>query len=58
MTSSCVAAEDKALLERLADKSISLDPAARGAHQGRRITLEMRRIMADLVAEAEKAGEP
>jgi phenylpropionate dioxygenase-like ring-hydroxylating dioxygenase large terminal subunit len=53
-----VAAEDKALLERMTDKSISLDPVREVHTKADRITLEMRRIMADLVAEAEKASEP
>jgi phenylpropionate dioxygenase-like ring-hydroxylating dioxygenase large terminal subunit len=44
-----VAAEDKALLERLPDKSISLDPQREVHTKADRITLEMRRIMADFV---------
>jgi phenylpropionate dioxygenase-like ring-hydroxylating dioxygenase large terminal subunit len=44
-----VAAEDRALLERLADKSIPLDTQREVHTRADRITLEMRRIMADLV---------
>jgi vanillate O-demethylase monooxygenase subunit len=44
-----VAAEDKLTLERFPDKSISLDPQREVHTRADRITLEMRRIMADLV---------
>jgi vanillate O-demethylase monooxygenase subunit len=44
-----VAAEDKALVEQMVDKSISLDVTREVHTKADRITLEMRRIMADLV---------
>jgi phenylpropionate dioxygenase-like ring-hydroxylating dioxygenase large terminal subunit len=47
-----VAMEDKALLERMTDKSIPLDPQQEVHTKADRITLEMRRIMADLVSAA------
>ena len=45
-----VAAEDQALVERLVDKSIPLDLQAEVHTRADRITVEMRRILGDLVA--------
>jgi len=47
-----VATEDKTLLERIADKSIPLDLQAEVHTRADRITVEMRRVLADLVAAA------
>ena len=47
-----VAAEDRALLERMRDKSIPLDPQREVHTRADRITLEMRRVMADFVTAA------
>ncbi|MBI5087709.1 MAG: aromatic ring-hydroxylating dioxygenase subunit alpha [Actinobacteria bacterium] len=52
-----VAAEDKALVEQIADKSISLDVTREVHTRADRITLEMRRIMADLVDHVAARGE-
>jgi Vanillate O-demethylase oxygenase C-terminal domain len=47
-----VSEEDRVLLERIADKSIPLDLLAEVHTRADRITVEMRRVLADLVAEA------
>lgn len=44
-----VAAEDKALLERMHRKAVPLNPSAEYHSRADRITLEMRRVLADLV---------
>ena len=46
-----VAAEDRALLERMHAKAVPLDATAEYHSRADRITLEMRRTLADLVAE-------
>ena len=45
-----VAGEDKAMLEQFRSKAVPLDPTAEIHTKADRITLEMRRIMAELVA--------
>ena len=45
-----VAAEDQALVERLVDKSIPLDLQREVHTRADRVTVEMRRILGDLVA--------
>jgi hypothetical protein len=50
-----VANEDKTLLERIVDKSIPLDVQAEVHTRADRITLEMRRVLADLVAATQSA---
>ena len=45
-----VAEEDKVLLERIVDKATPLDLTAEVHTRADRITLEMRRVLADLVA--------
>lgn len=47
-----VAAEDKALLERLARKAVPLDPTIEFHTKADKITLEMRRVLRELVASA------
>ena len=47
-----VAAEDRALLERIHRKGVPLGPTAEYHSKADRITLEMRRILVDLVKEA------
>jgi vanillate O-demethylase monooxygenase subunit len=47
-----VAEEDRRLLERLVSKSTPLDPTAEVHTRADRITLEMRRVLADLIAAA------
>lgn len=49
-----VAAEDKALLEQFSTKSVPLDTTTEVHTRADRITLEMRRILADLVDDAER----
>lgn len=51
-----VAAEDKALLERLARKAVPLDPGVEFHSRADRITLEMRRILRELVDRAAVAS--
>lgn len=46
-----VAAEDRAFLELMHRKAVPLDPTAEFHSKADRITLEMRRVLADLVAE-------
>ncbi|MET0910113.1 MAG: aromatic ring-hydroxylating dioxygenase subunit alpha [Ilumatobacteraceae bacterium] len=50
-----VAAEDKALLERLRRKAVPLDPTVEFHTKADKITLEMRRVLRDLV---EQVGAP
>ncbi len=52
-----VAAEDRHMVERLADKSIPLDTTREVHTRADRITLEMRRIMADFVDLSERNRE-
>ena len=47
-----VATEDSALLQRIGTKAVPLVPALEYHSKADRITLEMRRMLADLVAEA------
>jgi len=47
-----VAGEDKTMLEQFRTKAVPLDPTAEVHTKADRITLEMRRIMAELVGEA------
>ncbi|MCY4663615.1 MAG: hypothetical protein OXC00_03015, partial [Acidimicrobiaceae bacterium] len=47
-----VAAEDQELLQRIGTKAVPLVPALEYHSKADRITLEMRRMLADLVAEA------
>jgi vanillate O-demethylase monooxygenase subunit len=49
-----VAQEDKALLERMVSKATPLDPQAEVHTRADRITLEMRRVLADLVEAARR----
>lgn len=50
-----VANEDRDLLERIEPKAVPLDPTVEVHTKADRITLELRRLLADLVAEAEPA---
>jgi hypothetical protein len=51
-----VAEEDRALLERIVDKSVALDLQADVHTRADRITVEMRRVLADLVTAAVGEG--
>ena len=52
-----VAAEDQTMLERLHRKAVPLDPTAEYHSKADRITLEMRRVLADLVNQAAQNKE-